>query len=78
MQIGAISFIFEAKENLPIQKESQTLATITYQNFFRLYKVLAGMTGTALTESEEFHKIYKLDVVVIPTYKPIVRKDHTI
>lgn len=67
----------EAKENLPIQKESRTLATITYQNFFRLYKILAGMTGTALTESEEFHKIYKLDVLVVPTYKKIVRKDHT-
>ena len=67
----------EAKENLPIQKQSSIAASITYQNFFRMYKVLAGMTGTALTEAEEFHKIYKLDVVVIPTNKPLIRKDLT-
>lgn len=67
----------EAKENLPIQKQSSIAASITYQNFFRMYKVLAGMTGTALTEAEEFHKIYKLDVVVIPTNRPVVRKDLT-
>jgi preprotein translocase subunit SecA len=66
----------EAKEGVEIQEENQTLATISYQNFFRLYKKLAGMTGTADTEAEEFHKIYKLDVNVIPTNKPIKRTDH--
>jgi len=65
----------EAKENVKIEGETQTLATITIQNFFRLYRKLAGMTGTAETESSEFFEIYKLDVVVIPTNKPIVRKD---
>ena len=57
----------EAKENVKIERESQTLASITLQNYFRLYTKLAGMTGTALTEAEEFHKIYKLDVISIPT-----------
>ena len=56
---------------MKIQHENRTLATITFQNYFRLYKKLAGMTGTALTEAEEFNKIYKLDVIVIPTNKPI-------
>ena len=65
----------ESKENVPIEEETQTLATISFQNLFRLYKKLAGMTGTADTEAEEFHKIYKLDVVVIPTHQPMVRKD---
>src|SRR5579872_2634870 len=65
----------EAKENVEIEKESQTLASITLQNFFRLYKKLAGMTGTAATESEEFHNIYKLDVLSIPTNRPLIRKD---
>lgn len=65
----------EAKEGLAIQQESQTLATISFQNYFRMYEKLAGMTGTAATESEEFHKIYKLEVVIIPTNKPMVRKD---
>ncbi len=65
----------EAKEGVQVQRENHTLATITFQNFFRLYKKLAGMTGTALTEAEELHKIYKLDVVVIPTNKPRVRED---
>ena len=65
----------EAKEGVKIQRESQTLATITFQNYFRLYEKLAGMTGTAATEAEEFHKIYKLEVVVIPTHRPMVRKD---
>ncbi len=65
----------EAKENVKIQSENRTLATITYQNFFRLYDKLAGMTGTALTEAEEFNKIYKLDVIVIPTNRPIKRVD---
>jgi len=65
----------EAKENLQIQRESRTLATITFQNLFRLYDKLAGMTGTAATEAEEFFKIYKLEVVEIPTNKPMVRKD---
>ncbi len=65
----------EAKENVPIQRENHTMATVTYQNYFRLYKKLAGMTGTALTEAEEFNKIYKLDVIAIPTHKPIQRVD---
>lgn len=67
----------EAKENLPIQQESKTLATISFQNYFRMYTKLAGMTGTAATEAEEFRKIYKLDVVVIPTHRPTTRKDHS-
>src|SRR5207245_1807159 len=66
----------EAKEGVKVQQETQTLATITYQNFFRLYKKLAGMTGTALTEAEEFHKIYGLEVVEIPTHRPMIRDDH--
>ncbi len=66
----------EAKEGMPIKRENQTLASITYQNYFRMYDKLAGMTGTADTEAEEFNKIYKLDVVVIPTHRPMVRKDH--
>jgi len=65
----------EAKEGVVIERENQTLATITFQNYFRMYKKLAGMTGTAATEAVEFHKIYKLDVVVIPTNKSCVRKD---
>lgn len=65
----------EAKEGVKIQQESKTLATVTFQNYFRLYKKLAGMTGTALTEAEEFYKIYKLEVVEIPTHRPMVRKD---
>ncbi|HTX87087.1 MAG TPA: preprotein translocase subunit SecA, partial [Candidatus Nanoarchaeia archaeon] len=65
----------EAKEGVEIQRESQTLATITFQNYFRMYKKLGGMTGTAVTEAEEFAKIYKLEVVVIPTNKEMVRKD---
>ena len=67
----------EAKERVNIQRESITLATITFQNYFRLYQKLAGMTGTAVTEAEEFHKIYNLDVVVIPTDKPMIRVDYT-
>jgi preprotein translocase subunit SecA len=66
----------EAKENVHIQQESQTMATVTFQNYFRLYKKLAGMTGTAVTEAEEFGKIYKLEVVVIPSNKVSQRKDH--
>ena len=66
----------EAKENVTIARESQTLATVTFQNFFRMYKKLAGMTGTADTEAVEFSKIYKLDVVVIPTNMPMIRTDH--
>jgi len=66
----------EAKEGVKVQKESQTMATITFQNLFRMYKKLSGMTGTALTEAEEFHKIYKLETVVIPTNKPNIRKDY--
>jgi len=66
----------EAKENVEVQEENQTLASITYQNYFRLYKKLSGMTGTAATESEEFFDIYKLNVVSIPTNKPMLRKDH--
>ena len=66
----------EAKEGVQIDRETQTLATITIQNYFRLYHKLAGMTGTAETEANEFHDIYKLDVVVIPTNRPVVRKDN--
>ena len=66
----------EAKENVEIEGENQTLASITYQNYFRLYKKLAGMTGTAMTESEEFYDIYKLNVVSIPTNKKMLRKDY--
>lgn len=65
----------EAKENVKIQGESKTLATITFQNYFRMYDKLGGMTGTAKTEEDEFNKIYKLDVYVIPTNKPAIRKD---
>jgi len=65
----------EAKEGVKIEKESQTLATITFQNYFRMYEKLSGMTGTAMTEEPEFRKIYKLDVVEIPTNKPLLRKD---
>ena len=65
----------EAKEGVKVQRENHTLATITFQNFFRLYKKLAGMTGTALTEAEELYKIYKLEVIVIPTHKPMIRED---
>ncbi|OGM58892.1 preprotein translocase subunit SecA [Candidatus Woesebacteria bacterium RIFCSPLOWO2_01_FULL_39_10] len=67
----------EAKEGVPIQQESKTLATISFQNYFRLYKTLSGMTGTAATESEEFRKIYNLEVVVLPTHKLMVRKDQS-
>ena len=65
----------EAKENVPIQRESKTMATVSLQNYFRMYEKLAGMTGTAVTEAEEFNKIYKLDVVVIPTHNPVERQD---
>lgn len=67
----------EAKENVTIARESQTLATVTFQNFFRMYKKLAGMTGTADTEAIEFKKIYRLDVVVVPTNQQVQRKDHS-
>ena len=66
----------ESKERVKIEKENQTLATITFQNYFRMYKKLAGMTGTADTEAAEFGKIYKLDVVVIPTNRPLIRNEH--
>ena len=65
----------EAKEGVAVQKESRTMATITFQNYFRLYKKLAGMTGTAVTSAEEFHKVYNLDVVIVPPNKPFQRKD---
>ncbi|MCU1237884.1 MAG: protein translocase subunit secA [Candidatus Solibacter sp.] len=67
----------EAKEGVKIQRENQTLATITFQNYFRMYKKLAGMTGTAETEAAEFYKIYKLEVVVIPTNRSMIRKENT-
>lgn len=66
----------EAKEGVTIQRESRTYASITYQNYFRLYSKLAGMTGTALTSEEEFYTVYGLDVVPVPTHKPVIRKDH--
>ncbi|MBI5045040.1 MAG: preprotein translocase subunit SecA [Candidatus Levybacteria bacterium] len=65
----------EAKEGVPIQRESKTLATVSLQNYFRMYEKLSGMTGTAVTEAEEFNKIYKLDVVVIPTHNTVIRED---
>lgn len=67
----------EAKERVQVQRESVTHATITFQNFFRMYDKLAGMTGTAVTEAEEFHRIYKLDVVEIPTHRPMIREDRS-
>ena len=66
----------ECKENVPIQRESQTLASTTFQNFFRLFSTLSGMTGTADTEAVEFRQIYGLDVVIIPTNVPMIREDH--
>jgi preprotein translocase subunit SecA len=66
----------EAKEGVKIERESQTLASITFQNYFRMYNKLAGMTGTANTEEQEFRKIYSLDVIVIPTHRPMIRADH--
>ena len=66
----------EAKEGVPVQRENQTLASITFQNLFRMYGKLSGMTGTADTEAYEFQSIYGLEVVVIPTHRPMVRKDH--
>src|SRR6201990_1641260 len=66
----------EAKENVRVREENQTVASITFQNYFRLYKKLSGMTGTADTEAYEFQQIYGLEVVVIPTHKPMVRKDN--
>ena len=66
----------EAKEGVEVQKESKTLATITFQNYFRLYQKLSGMTGTAMTEEDEFKEIYKLDVIAIPTNRPVLRIDH--
>ena len=65
----------EAKENVKVERESKTLATITFQNYFRLYKKLSGMTGTAMTEKQEFEEIYSLDVIDIPTNKPVIRVD---
>ncbi|MFV1917491.1 MAG: preprotein translocase subunit SecA [Patescibacteria group bacterium] len=67
----------EAKEGVTIQQESKTLATISFQNYFRMYEVLSGMTGTAATEAEEFREIYKLDVVVVPTNEPMIRRDNS-
>ena len=66
----------EAKEGVKVEHESKTLATITFQNYFRLYGKLSGMTGTALTEEEEFRHTYQLDVIEIPTNKPVARKDN--
>ena len=67
----------EAKEGVKIERENKTLATITFQNYFRMYNKLSGMTGTALTEQEEFREIYQLDVVEVPTNRPMIRKDHS-
>jgi preprotein translocase subunit SecA len=72
---GGLHQAIEAKEGVEIQPESLTLASITFQNYFRMYKKLAGMTGTAVTSAEEFDKVYKLDVISIPTNKPMIRKD---
>lgn len=73
---GGLHQAIEAKEGVKIQQESKTLATISFQNYFRMYEKLSGMTGTAATEAEEFFKIYKLEVVIIPTHVPMQRKDH--
>ena len=73
---GGLHQSIEAKEGVKIQQESKTLATVSFQNYFRMYKKLAGMTGTAATEAEEFFKIYKLEVVIIPTHKDMIRKDN--
>src|SRR4029077_11602364 len=67
----------EAKEGVKIEEENQTVATITLQNYFRLYKKIGGMTGTAKTEEGEFRKIYGMDVVIVPTNRPMVRKDYS-
>ncbi len=72
---GGLHQALEAKEGVDVQPESKTLASVTFQNYFRLYNKLAGMTGTAATSAEEFDKVYKLEVVVIPTNKPMIRKD---
>ncbi len=72
---GGLHQAIEAKEGVLVREESRTIATITYQNFFRMYPKLAGMTGTAATSAEEFHKVYNLEVVVIPTNKPMIRED---
>jgi len=72
---GGLHQAIEAKEGVEVKKESKTLATITFQNFFRMYKKLAGMTGTAVTNAEEFDKVYKLEVASVPTNKPMVRQD---
>jgi preprotein translocase subunit SecA len=72
---GGIHQAVEAKEGVKVKEESKTLASITFQNYFRMYKKLAGMTGTAITSAEEFDKVYKLEVIQIPTNKPMVRKD---
>jgi preprotein translocase subunit SecA len=73
---GGLHQAIEAKEGVKIQQESKTLATISFQNYFRMYKKLSGMTGTAATEAEEFFKIYKLEVVIVPTHQPMIRKDN--
>jgi len=72
---GGIHQAVEAKEGLEVQKESKTLGSITFQNYFRMYRKIAGMTGTAITSAEEFDKVYNLEVVQIPTHKPMIRKD---
>jgi len=72
---GGLHQALEAKERLEIQPESRTLATITFQNLFRMYKKLAGMTGTAITSAEEFEKVYRLETIIIPTNKPMIRED---
>lgn len=72
---GGLHQAIEAKERVEVQKESKTLATITFQNLFRTYKKLSGMTGTAMTNAEEFDKVYKLDITTVPTNKPMIRKD---
>ncbi|GAG32474.1 unnamed protein product, partial [marine sediment metagenome] len=72
---GGLHQAIEAKEDVDVQRESKTLGSITFQNFFRMYKKLAGMTGTAVTNAEEFDKVYKLEVIVVPTNKPMIRED---
>mgnify|MGYP001952776132 CR=1 FL=1 len=72
---GGLHQALEAKENVEVQAESLTLASVTFQNYFRMYEKLSGMTGTAQSSAEEFHKVYKLNVVSIPTNRPLIRRE---
>lgn len=73
---SGIQQAIESKENIFVNPQSKTIATITYQNFFRLFTKLSGMTGTAESESEEFRQVYGMEIVIIPPYRKLIRKDH--